>query len=41
MTILGREYVRVYRLAYDTRTAALNPQRTLELLERRIKELSV
>ncbi|MDV6011201.1 helix-turn-helix transcriptional regulator [Haloechinothrix sp. LS1_15] len=39
---LGREHVRVYDLAYDTlRAAALSPQRTLELLDRRIKELSM
>jgi hypothetical protein len=38
---LGREHVRVYTLAYDNlRAAALSPQRTMELLDRRIEDLT-
>lgn len=38
---LGREHVRVYSLAFDNlRAAALSPQKTLDLLTRRIDDLA-
>lgn len=38
---LGREHVRVYTLAFDTlRAAAMSPQKTLDVLTRRIDELA-
>jgi hypothetical protein len=38
---LGREHVRVYTHAYDAlRAAALSPQKTLDVLARRIEDLA-